>query len=421
MLVKHNHAARVTSSDPKRGLFAMRWFQVGAACIALSAASYAWAAPPEHYLGLSAGGPAGKKPGAARAAPALAFGEAATASDADPASYAKALNGLQPESRTVTRGAKETGVYRSAAPAVVLIVTDDSLGSGVLISADGKIVTNLHVVDGKTEVGVIFKPAQEGAAVDDSNVHRAKVLRRDEISDLALIQVSEVPAQVKPLAIAASSSLQVGADVHAIGHPTGQAWTYTRGIVSQIRRDYDWSTESHLKHHATVIQTQTPINPGNSGGPLLDDNLQVVGINSFKGDGEGMNFAVSAEDVRAFLARTGDRTSERVSRADDPSCKAEAIDERPSKDPKGVEYLIDDDCDGKGDYQVVEPDNKREPRTLLLDDDGDGKVDTIVVDEGRDGHPDIAFYDTDGDGKIDLKGEYRKGEDEPFRYEKVKN
>jgi S1-C subfamily serine protease len=347
----------------------------------------------------------------------LQVGAAATGSDADPASYARALDGLQPEAHAVTRGAKDSSIYQAASPAVVLIVTEKGLGSGVLISMDGKIVTNLHVVGDSEDVGVIFKPTQEGAAVDDSNVHRAKVLRRDEVSDLALIQVSEVPAHVKPLTIAAGSTLQVGADVHAIGHPTGQAWTYTRGIVSQIRRDYDWATESRLKHHATVIQTQTPINPGNSGGPLLDDNGQVVGINSFKGEGEGLNFAVSAEDVRAFLARTGDRTSERVAAAED--CEAEALDERPSTDPKGVEYMIDDDCDGQADYQVIEPTDGKEPVLLMMDDDGDGKIDTVIVDQGRDGQPDVALYDTDGDGQLDFKGLFRRGEDEPYRYEKV--
>lgn len=396
----------------------MRWLQVGAACMALAAASYASAAPPEAELGRPLATPSGSKPAAGRAATARSLGGGLAGGDAAPAAYGKALAGLQPEGRSLTRGAKETQVYQQASPSVVLIVTKDGLGSGVLIDAEGRIVTNLHVVEGAKEVGVIFKPKVEGASVGDAAVHRAKVLRVDEVADLALIQVAEVPGHVKPLVVAKVSAVQVGADVHAIGHPTGQSWTYTRGIVSQIRRDYAWSTQSRLKHQATVIQTQTPINPGNSGGPLLDDALQVIGINSFVSEGEGLNFAVSAEDVNAFLARTGDR---RTTPAEPPKdCKSEALDERPISNPKGMEYLMDDNCDGEGDYTLRVPDSKRDPVVVLLDDDGDGKIDTLIFDDGHDGKPDDALYDTDGNGKPDMRGFYRKGEDEPFRYEKVK-
>ncbi|MDB5424360.1 MAG: hypothetical protein JWQ29_1776 [Phenylobacterium sp.] len=334
--------------------------------------------------------------------------------------YGKALRGLRPDGQSVTRGAKESHVYQAASPAVVLIVTKQALGSGVLIDATGRIVTNLHVVGDNKEVGVIFKPRLEGAAVGDADVHRARVIRRDEVADLALIEVTEVPAGVKPLAIAGSSAVQVGSDVHAIGHPTGEAWTYTRGIVSQIRRGYDWHAEDKIPHTATVIQTQTPINPGNSGGPLLDDELEVVGINSFTGEGEGLNFAVSAEDVKAFLARPDDRLVEKAKKAvADKACKPRPVEERPSTKPKGVEYDMDHDCDGKADYIMVVPDSKREGITIMLDDDGDGKLDTLIFDDDRDGKPDYAMYDTDGNGKPDLEGRYRKGEDQPYRFEKL--
>ena len=89
--------------------------------------------------------------------------------------YGKALRGLKPDGAAVTRGAKETQVYKAASPSVVLIVTKDALGSGVLIDATGRIVTNLHVVGDNKEVGVIFKPRVEGASVDDADLHRAKV------------------------------------------------------------------------------------------------------------------------------------------------------------------------------------------------------------------------------------------------------
>ncbi len=348
------------------------------------------------------------------------MGDSAVSSDASAKSYARALNGLKPEGRNTTRGANETRVYQTASASVVLIVTKDGVGSGVLISPDGKIVTNLHVVGKNTEVGVIFKPAIEGTVVNDADVHRARVLRRDEVADLALIQVSETPGHVKPLVVATTSdrAVQVGADVHAIGHPTGEAWTYTRGIVSQVRRDYEWTTEERLQHKATVIQTQTPINPGNSGGPLIDDNLRVVGINSFKGEGEGLNFAVSAEDVNAFLARTADRATQPVGPPKD--CKSKTLAERVSTDPPGMEYDVDADCDGQADYLSVIPNSRREPIMIMYDDDGDGKLDSAIFDKNRDGNPESGLYDTDGDGEFDMEGRFRNGEAEPYRYERIK-
>lgn len=398
----------------------MTWLRIGVVALGLVVTSYARAAPPEAWLGRAFSTVAGTAPAAGRADGISAMGDAAARSDASTRSYARALDGLKPEGRNSTRGATETRVYQTASASVVLIVTKDALGSGVLISADGKIVTNLHVVGKSAEVGVIFKPAVEGAAVDDADVHRAKVLRRDEVSDLALIQVSELPGHVKPLVLASTSdpAVQVGADVHAIGHPTGEAWTYTRGIVSQVRRDYEWSAQDRLSHKATVIQTQTPINPGNSGGPLINDNLQVVGINSFKGDGEGLNFAVSAEDVNAFLARSADRLAQSVPPPKD--CKSRTLAERASKDPPGMEYDVDADCDGQPDYMTIVPDSRREPIVLLYDDDGDGKLDSAVFDQNRDGNPERGLYDTDRDGEFDLEGRFRNGEAEPYRYDRIK-
>lgn len=392
----------------------MKWLHLGAILATLSFASYATAQTPEGGLGSAVRTASGAAPAKARltAAPpknpvtgGVAFG--------------RVLDRLQPDGQSETRGAAETRVYQQASPAVVMVLSRDAFGSGVLISADGKIVTNLHVVEDSLEVGVVFKPAQEGAALGKADVRRAKVLRRDEVADLALIQVDEVPAGVKPLTIGNSTTVQVGADVHAIGHPTGEAWTYTKGIVSQIRRAYAWTAEDKIPHEATVIQTQTPINPGNSGGPLLDDNLNVLGINSFVGEGEGLNFAVSAEDVKSFLARTQDRVSQSVTNAADKDCKPQVLEEVRVSKPKGSEFLFDDDCDGKADSVLLIPDSKRDPIVSLHDEDGDGKYDTAYYDHGHDDQYDMVFYDTDGDGLPDMRGDIRKGEDEPYRWEKL--
>jgi S1-C subfamily serine protease len=401
----------------------MNWLRITALAASLAAASYAQAAPPEALLGRPAPPAHGsRKPVRTAMAPSLSAGSAAHRSAAAVRRYGQALAGLKPEGRAATRGAAETRVYEQASPSVVLIVTPGGLGSGVVVGADGQIVTNLHVAGDFDTVGVVYKPAQEGASVEKAEIHQARVLRRDEVSDLALVQVDGLPSAIKPLAMGGTDSVRVGADVHAIGHPTGESWTYTRGIVSQVRRDYAWTaTGDRFEHKATVIQTQTPINPGNSGGPLLNEKLEVIGINSFKSDGEGLNFAVSADDVKAFLARGADRAATKRSNAPGGVCKTAELDSRPSKDPVGVEYMIDSDCDDEGDYSIVVPDNKREAILTMLDTDKDREIDTILVDKNRDGQPETGLYDTDGDGELDLLGTFRKGEDEPYKWEKIKN
>ena len=87
--------------------------------------------------------------------------------------------------------------------------------------------------------------------------------------------------------------MQVAEEVHAIGHPKGLYWSYTKGVASQIRTKWKWtSSKSKIKHQATVIQTQTPLSPGNSGGPLFSDTGKMVGVNTMKEEGENLNFAV---------------------------------------------------------------------------------------------------------------------------------
>lgn len=389
--------------------------QIGAAVLILAWSSYAAAQTPTGLLGAPM-----LRPGKA-AAPSRAPAGLADAPNTDgraAARFVRVLDGLQPEARATTRGTQEVQVYQKASPAVVLVVTEDAFGSGAMISADGKIITNLHVVGKAETVGVVFKPAVEGGQIEKADVRTAKVLRRDGVTDLALIQV-EPPAGVTPLAIGDSRQVQIGADVHAIGHPTGQSWTYTRGIVSQVRKDYAWTVEDGTTHRATVIQTQTPLNPGNSGGPLLSDDLTIIGINSFVSDGEGLNFAVSAEDVKAFLAATTDRAAPPPEKRIPDGCKEVTLAEEPSKDPKGTYFLIDETCDGEGDYTLFEPKSKRDPLLYMFDDDEDGKIDTLLYDEGWDGDFDLGFYDTDGDEEPDMRGLFRDGDDEPYLLERL--
>jgi len=221
------------------------------------------------------------------------------------AAAGRALGLLPGPDAPKTRGAREADVYRRIAPSVVLVETNDAIGSGSVVSGGGEIITNWHVVKGYSKVGIIFKPTDEGQSVRASRAFVADVLKHDEVADLALLRLETLPATL-PAAVRLGDfgKVSVGDDVDAIGHPSGEAWTFTKGIVSQIRKGYQWKADDGVAHSADVIQTQMPINPGNSGGPLLDVGGSLIGINAFKAEGEGLNFARQALFLRGVIQRT---------------------------------------------------------------------------------------------------------------------
>jgi S1-C subfamily serine protease len=304
-----------------------------------------------------------------------------------------------------TRNARDIEVYRNAAPAVVLVIVKDGLGSGSLLE-DNTILTNWHVVNGYREVNVIFKPADPFKMPSKEDMVAARVIKTDAVHDLALLRPKAVPARaIKPIKIASQDNIEVGADVRAIGHPTGEIWTYTTGIVSQIRPDFKWSSgDKDIEHHATVIQTQTAINPGNSGGPLLDDAGQLIGVNAFKAtDAQGLSFAVSARDVREFLATPVSQNQV------ENECRSRVLFEGRSKDDDGFIRNISLKCDDRADIVIVIPDDKKKPVMALVDLSRRNKVEGIVLDERRAGKWNTSFWDPKLDETFPLRGLHPDG------------
>jgi S1-C subfamily serine protease len=141
-------------------------------------------------------------------------------------------------------------------------------GSGFLISSDGKILTNNHVVANERQLEV---------TLSDQSRYKAQLLSRDEANDLALLQITPRGKLPASLHLGDSDALQVGQKVLAIGNPFGLDGTLTTGIVSSLGRSIRGENERTLEG---LIQTDAAINPGNSGGPLLDSAGSVVGINT---------------------------------------------------------------------------------------------------------------------------------------------
>ena len=169
-----------------------------------------------------------------------------------------------------------------------------STGTGVILTADGYVATNAHVIEGASAVQVILQ---------DKQIFDATIVGADEITDLAVLKISA--ENLQPATLGDSAALRVGDTVVAIGDPLGLALSgsMTDGIVSAINRDITIDGRT-----MTLIQTNAALNSGNSGGPLINCYGQVVGINTMKiGDQmstagvEGLGFAIPSSTVKDIV------------------------------------------------------------------------------------------------------------------------
>jgi S1-C subfamily serine protease len=169
------------------------------------------------------------------------------------------------------------GAYQAVQPSFVYIQAHhpasaekkeaNGLGSGVIINADGAILTSLHVVDGADEVTVTFA---------DGSSSSAEVAVRQEENDIAVLQPRTPPAQVIPAVLGDPNALQVGDEIYAVGNPFGLYASMSAGIVSGLNRSF--RPPNSGQRLEGLIQIDSAVNPGNSGGPLLNRYGQVVGI-----------------------------------------------------------------------------------------------------------------------------------------------
>ncbi len=164
------------------------------------------------------------------------------------------------------------------------------LGSGVIISSDGYIVTNNHVIDNADEISVSIS--------NDSTEYAAKVIGKDPKSDLAVIKI-ETKKELPAILMGHSDKLEIGDVVFAIGNPFGVGQSVTQGIISAQHKD-----SVGINEYENFIQTDAPINPGNSGGALVDSRGALIGINSAimtrSGGNNGIGFAIEVDMVRSI-------------------------------------------------------------------------------------------------------------------------
>jgi Trypsin-like peptidase domain len=236
------------------------------------------------------------------------------------------------------------------------------------------------------------------------------------------------------LKVAISDNFEVGTDVYAIGHPLGYSWTFTQGIISAMRA-INTNDERY-----TAIQTQTPINPGNSGGPLLNANVEIVGINTWVRDisavqeeklggqsvtiarpAQGLNFAVSARDVRGFLDDIMQGKFAKLS-LQIPSLIAgcggqQTVFSGRTKSNDGGLKAFSLKCDNQVDAWQFFPDDRSKPVEFHFDPDRTGKSPIVVLSNATREKWERSYWDLFRDGTFAVIGWHADGRLKPTRFE----
>jgi len=171
-------------------------------------------------------------------------------------------------------------------------------GTGIIVTADGYILTNKHVIDGATKINVVLD--------DGTTYENVKLVVTDPLNDIAFLKISDV-TDLKPATLGNSKTITVGQQVIAIGNALGQYQnSVTSGIISGTGRSLTAtdSTGSMSENLTDMIQTDAAINSGNSGGPLLNAAGEVIGINTATGSGvENIGFAIPISSVKGMLSQ----------------------------------------------------------------------------------------------------------------------
>ena len=314
----------------------------------------------------------------------------------------------------------------------------EGMGSGFVINQRGKlrIITNWHVIDEADSISVWLKPnkmVDEDYLLTKVESFGAKIIKVNKTKDLAMLQVEKLPIKVKPVSYGKFNKVKPGQTSFAIGHPEGLLWTFTSGMVSQVRPNYNWRYKGS-RHKANVIQTQAAINPGNSGGPLFNKNKELIGVNTFTSEGENLNFAIAVDDVIDFInekpkpikkkkskyLQKKDKGNTWIKKKEKKTSEKGSIDlskaQEADANDNGVidAWLVDENNNGifevaygdqneDGIIEIVAIDKNEDKNfeIILIDTNNNGNADEAEIDEDEDGKTDVIAYDYNEDGEWD--------------------
>ncbi len=324
---------------------------------------------------------------------------------------------------------KVTGdvLFKQAAESVVFIDSDYGLGSGVIISDEGDIITNYHVIEDLND-DEIYVYMYEGVhnydeLVENYEYYTVEILSIDKSKDLALLQLEQEVDNITPILFAYDEDVKIGSQVFAIGHPTSEdpyLWSFTEGIVNRIAFE-EWSYaigglmgwffgEDDYQISANVITTQTPINSGNSGGLLMNSQGNLVGINTYS-DESLMNVsgAIALDEVVKFLEKNDfeffdiEDENNIKNNSSDLVYNFEIYDDNQSKDEGfGFNTVFENK---EALIELIVPGNKDEAAYIGIDLNNDFEYDVMLYDVNDDESFSFWEIDLDNDGEYEWSGD----------------
>jgi S1-C subfamily serine protease len=312
-------------------------------------------------------------------------------------------------------GAEE--IYKDFSSSVVYIGNRknnrlEGVGSGFVIKHKNKlkIITNWHVIDGADSLSVWVKPDKmidEEYLISQVESYSAKLIKVNKTKDLAMLEVQRLPITVKPVKYGKFSKELIGKTSFAIGHPEGLLWSFTSGMIGQVRPDYVWRYKGS-RHKANVIQTGAPINPGNSGGPLFNKDKELIGINTFTSEGENLNFAIATIDVIDFINEKPKLIKKKKSKYIQKKDKGNTWikkKEKKSSDKGSIDLSdareVDINNNGVIDAWLVDENNNNIYEVAYGDEDENGIIEIVAIDKNEDGNFEIILIDTNNNGNAD--------------------
>lgn len=184
-------------------------------------------------------------------------------------------------------------IYSEIVKSTVVVETNKKKSAGVIINAKGHVITNYHALAGSLDVFI---------SLHDSDIapYKASIIKVDKTKDLALIKI-ESDSYFDFINIS-KIPLEVGDSAFIVGHPNNYDWSFQRVFVSKFIEDHLWSYDSYELMESDIYQLQVTFNPGNSGGPLINNNGNLVGLNTFSAElNSGVGFSITSKEIFDFL------------------------------------------------------------------------------------------------------------------------